>query len=136
MIATMIFAISFITLLQFFVSYSRSLISESRQHELSEQASEISGVTAKTVRADQFKRLLLLIALCPGAGGDTIQVRAVSAYFKMLSLVRVLFAWALPAAARWIEAERGGCTYAAAVVLDRRIAYNRMLSARQTSHLV
>ncbi len=136
MIATMIFAVSFLTLLQFFVSYSRSLIAKSRGHELSEEACEISGVTAKTVRADQFKRLLLLIALCPGTGGDTIQVRAVSTYFKMLSLARVLFTWAIPAAAQWIEVERGGCTYAAAVVLDRRIAYNRMLSARQTSHLI
>jgi hypothetical protein len=136
MIATMIFAVSLLTLLQFFVSYSRSLIAESWGHELSEQACQISGVTAKTVRADQFKRLLLLIELCPGTGGDTVQVRAVSAYFQMLSLVRILFARTLPAAAQWIEEERGGCTYAALVALDRRITYNRMLTARQTTHLI
>ena len=135
MIAALIFVISFVTLLQFFVSYSHSLIAESRNHELSEQACEISGVTARTVCGDQFKRLLLLIALCPGPGGDTIEVHAVSAYFKMLGLVRGLFTWALPAAGQWIETERGGCTYAAAVVLDRRIAYNRMLTARHASHL-
>ena len=136
MIATLIFVISLLTLLQFFVSYSQSLIAESWSHELSEQACEISGVTAKTARADQFKRLLLLIALCPGAGGDSIQVHAVSMYFKMLGLVKVLLARTFPAAAQWIEAERGGCAYAAAVALDRRIAHNQMLTAQQASHLI
>jgi len=63
MIAAMIFLISFLTLLQFFVSYSRSLIAESRGIELSEQAREICGVYARRVPPDQFQRLLQLIAL-------------------------------------------------------------------------
>jgi hypothetical protein len=40
----------------------------------------------------------------------------------------------IPSAAPWIEAERGGCARAAAVVLDRRIAYNRMMMAQQSGH--
>jgi len=134
MIAAMIFAISFLTLLQFFVSYSRSLIAESRDHELSEQAREICGLTASTVAGDQFRRLLALIALCPEPGGDSFQVRVVALYFHLLGLVRVLLSRAIPSVAAWIEAERGGCAYAAAVVLDRRIAYNRMIMAQQSSH--
>ena len=66
MIAGLIFAISILTLLQFFVSYSRSLIAESRGHELSEQAREICGVTARTAAGDQFRRLLG--ADCPVSG--------------------------------------------------------------------
>ena len=131
LIATLVFAISFLTLLQFFVSYSHSLIAESRGYELSEQTRELSGVTAKTVCGDQFKRLLQLVAMCPEPGGDSHQVRAVSAYFSMLGFVRALFSRAFPAVAPWIEAERGGCAYVAAVVLDRRIAYDRMLKAQQ-----
>jgi hypothetical protein len=134
MIAALIFVISFVTLLQFFVSYCHSLISASRSHELSEHAREISGITAKTVRGDQFKRLLQLLALCPEPGGDSNQVRALSAYFGMLGLVHTVLAWIAPAATQWIEAERGGCAYVAAVALDRRIAYNRMLMAQQSSH--
>jgi hypothetical protein len=38
-----------------------------------------------------------------------------------------------PALVQWIELERGGCAYVAAVTLDRRIAYNRVLMARQMS---
>ena len=133
MIAAMIFVISFLTLLQFFVSYSRSLIAASRGHELSEQAREICGLTAETVGGDQFRRLLALIALCPEPGGDSFQVRAVALYFYLLGLVQILLNRAIPSAETWIEAERGGCAYAAAVVLDRRIAYNRMMMAQQAS---
>jgi len=131
MIAILIFSISGLTLLQFFVSYSHSLIAESRGYELSEQGREISGITSDSVRGDQFRRLLQLIALCPEPGGDRGQVRAVSLYFGLLGLVRILFGWIEPAVARWIESERGGCTYVAAVMLDRRIAYNRVLMAQQ-----
>jgi hypothetical protein len=131
MIAGLIFAISIMTLLQFFVSYSHSLIAESRGHELSEQAREISGITARAARGDQFRRLLQLIDLCPESGGDRSQVRAVSLYFGLLGFFRTLFAWIKPAIANWIESERGGCAYVAAVMLDRRIAYSRVLMARQ-----
>ena len=68
MIAGLIFAISIMTLLQFFVSYSRSLIAQSQGHELSEQARKICGLTARTVAGDQFRRLSELIALCPESG--------------------------------------------------------------------
>jgi hypothetical protein len=134
MIATLIFAISILTLLQFFVSYSRSLIAESRSHELSEQAREICGLTADGVTADQFERLQQLIALCPEPGGDSIQIRAVSLYFQLVNLLNVLLGWAIPSAAPWIEGERGGCAHAAAVVLDRRIAYSRTMMAEQSNH--
>lgn len=135
-IATLIFAISPLALLQFFVSYSHTLITKSRAYNLSEHTREVSGLTLRTVRGDQFKRLLKLIALCPEPGGDSYQLRAVSTYFGMLGLVRALSRRALPASAKWIDSERDGCTYAAAVVLDRRIAYCRTLISRQAIPLV
>src|SRR5260370_30786531 len=122
MIGRLIFGISVLTLLQFFVSYCHSLIAESLGHELSEQGREISGVTSHSVRGDQFRRLLQLIALCPEPGGNRGQVRAVSLYFGLLGLVRILFVWIEPAVARCIESERGGCTYLAAPIRDRRMA--------------
>jgi hypothetical protein len=56
----------------------------------------------------------------------------VALYFRLLGAVRILNR-AIPFEASWIEAERGGCAYAAAVALDRRITYNRMMTAQQTS---
>ncbi len=134
MIAGLIFAISILTLLQFFVSYSRSLIAQSRAHELSERAREICGLTAEGVTGDQFQRLQELIALCPEPGGDALEVRAIVIYFRLVGLVHLLLSRAMPSTAPWIEAERGGCAYAAAVVLDRRIAYSRLMIEQQARH--
>ena len=132
MMPVMIFAISLFALLQFFVSYTRSLIAESREHELSEQAREICGFTARAARGEHFPRLLQLIELCPEHSGDGFKVRAVTLYFQMLGLASSLFRWLMvPSATGWIEAERGCCAYAAAVALDRRIAYNRTILAQQ-----
>ncbi len=133
MIAVVIFLISFLTLLQFFVSYSRSLIAESRTHELSAQALEICGIEPKGLTDDHFRRLLQLIALCPESGGNRGGVRAVVAYFHLLAAAQILLSWVDPSAGAWIEAERGGCTHVVAVVLDRRIAYNRTMVAQLAS---
>jgi hypothetical protein len=134
MIPALIFIVSLLTLLQFFVSYSRSLIAELRVHELSDRTREICGIESGVLAGDQFRRLSELIAVCPEPGGDGNKVLAVSAYFRLLGLVRRWSEWAIPSATAWVDAERGGCAYAAAVVLDRRIAYTRMITARQASH--
>jgi hypothetical protein len=134
MIPVLIFAVSFLTLLQFFVSYSRSVIAESKAHELSGEIREICGVTARTLAGDQFWRVSKLIELCPEGGNGANNVRAVLLYFYLLDFARKLSGWVVPSASQWIDAERGGCAYAAAVVLDRRIAYNRMIMAQQASH--
>ena len=133
MIAGLILGLSSLTLLQFYVSYSRSLIAESQEHRLSEQTREICGLSTKTLTGDQFERLQQLIALCPESGEDGFKVRAVALYFEMLGVVQIASRWVLPSAGPWIEAERGGCAYAAAVTLDRRIAYNRMIISQQLS---
>ena len=133
MIDVLIFVISFLTLLQFFVSYSRSLIAECRCVVLSAEAREICGVTSG-IASNQFRRLVKLISLCPQRPPDNRQVRIVAVYFHFLGLVRVLLNWAIPSASTWIESERSGCAYLAAVVLDRRIAYTRLMMAQQSSH--
>jgi hypothetical protein len=134
MIAGLIFGVSSLTLLQFFVSYSRSLIAESRGHRLSEQAREICGIKTSSPAGEQFGRLNQLIALCPEAGDDGFKVKAVAVYFCLLGFAKTFMSWAIPSANPWIEAERRGCAYVAAVVLDRRIAHNRMVMADMASH--
>jgi hypothetical protein len=134
MIAALIFAISTLTLLQFFVSYSRSLIAESQIQKLSEHTRDICGITTKAVAGDQFRRLLQLVALCPESGEDGGKLMTVSVYFRLLDFLRALAKRVVPSATGWIEAERSGCAYVAAVVLDHRIAHNRRLLAQQTSH--
>ena len=134
MIAFVIFVVSSLTLLQFFVSYSRSIIAESRGHRLSEQACEICGIKARSLAGEQFGRLNQLIALCPKVGDDGSRVKAVTVYFHLLGFAKTFISWAIPSATPWIEAERGGCAYVVAVVLDRRIAHNRLVMADIASH--
>jgi hypothetical protein len=134
MIAALIFVVSSFTLLQFFVSYSRSIIAESRNHLLSQQALELCGTKSGSLSGEQFRRLSQLIALCPEANDDGFQVDAVRIYFYLLEMARTVIGWAMPSASPWIEAERRGCAYVVAVVLDRRIAHNRMMVANLVCH--
>jgi len=134
MIAALIFVVSILTFLQFFVSYSRSLIAESQTQELSDETREICKITARNPAGDQFQRFLQLIAVCPESGEDSGKVFVVKAYYRLLVLVHAVSRWALPGSSAWIESERSGCAYAVAVVLDRRIAHNRRMMATQTSH--
>jgi hypothetical protein len=136
MIPGLIFALLFLTLLQFFVSYTHSLIVQSRSHELSEQACQICGFTAKAPAADQFLRLQQLIALCPDPGGDAFEMRAIALYSRLLGLARMILKRVIPSIDHWIEKERRGCAYVAAVALDRRIVYSRMMMTQQESQQI
>lgn len=133
MIASLIFVVSSLTLLQFFVSYSRSIIVESRNHLLSEQARDLCGMRSGMLAGEQFRRVSQLIALCPEANDDGLQVNAVRIYFHLLGFARTVLGWASASAGPWIEAERRGCAYVVAVVLDRRIAHNRMIMSNLLS---
>ena len=132
-IAVLICVISIALLLQFFVSYCRSVIAGTRKAELSERVREVAGIEGQNVRGDEFSRLVQLLHLCPGRGDDTGDLRAVSIYFALLDGMKALFRPLSAGAARWAEAERDNCSYFAAVVLDRRISYSRELLAQQIS---
>lgn len=134
MIAALILVVSLAALLQFFVSYCRSLIAASSKLELSEQARDVTGIQNRIVRGDEFQRLLQLIGLCPGPGDDTGGIRAVRGYFGLLNLLRAVSARLAPTVVLWAEHERASCAYFAAVALDRRIAHSRELLARQISN--
>jgi len=134
MIAGLIFVVSFLTLLQFFVSYSRSIIAESHNHLLSEQARELCGIRNSLFSGEQFQRLSKLIDLCPEANDDAFQVSIVKIYYYLLGFARTVIGWTMPSAGPWIESERRGCAYVVAVVLDRRIEHNRTMLANLLSH--
>ncbi len=134
MIAALILVISVAALLQFFVSYCRSVIASSSRKNLSEHAREVTGIENHIVRGDEFERLVQLVRICPEPGDDGRELRAVRSYFGLLSLMRAAFGRLAPDVANWAEREREGCAYFAAVALDHRIAYSRDLMAEQMSN--
>ncbi len=131
MIAALIFVIAIAGFLQFFVSYCRSLIAAYERVDLSEQAREVTGINDHEVDGQDFGRLLQLVRMCPEPGDDTGEIRAVSTYYRLLSITRAALRSIAPALENWVERERGSCAYFAAVALDRRIAHNRDLLAQQ-----
>jgi hypothetical protein len=133
MIAALIFVISFVALLQFFVLHCRSILAYSRRVELSDRIREVTGLTGQDVSAEDFGRLLQLVRLCPERGNDRKEIRVVGAYYVLLDLLERVSRSLNPRVAAWTEHERQGCSYFAAVALDRRISYSRDLFTQQVA---
>jgi|HubBroStandDraft_1064217.scaffolds.fasta_scaffold134956_2 hypothetical protein len=130
MIAALICVISVAALVQFFVSYTRSLVAAYRKVEISAQVREVAGLSNQGMEGDDFMRLLQLVRMCPEQGDDGFEIRTVGIYYSFLNVSRKLL-HSFRDLAAWIEQEREHCAYFAAVALDRRIAYNRYLVQEQ-----
>lgn len=130
MMASIILVCSLVFLLQFFISYCRSLIAASIKHPLSAEVQDVTGI--KTAAAgEDFDRVVQLLQLCPDRPEDRNGIQAIGAYFNLLGFVRATLARIVPSLWSWTESERGQCTYFAAVALERRIAFSRDMFAQQ-----
>ena len=130
MMAGLILFLSAAALLQFFVSYCRSLIASHAHEALSAEVQDVTGITS-TASGEDFRRVVQLLQLCPERPDDRNNIQAVGAYFGLLNFLRATVARIAPSLRSWTESERANCTYFAAVSLDRRIAFSRDLLAQQ-----
>jgi len=130
MMAAFIFACSVVLLLQFFVSYCRSLIAASARQALSREVRDVAGIP-QAASGEDFARVVQLLQLCPESPEDRAGIQAVGAYFRMLNFLRSTVARLMPSLRAWTEFERAQCAYFAAVALERRIASSRDMFAQQ-----
>lgn len=130
MMAGIILVCSVVFLLQFFVSYCRSLIAASIKLPLSAEVQDVTGIRS-TAAGEDFTRVVQLLQLCPDRPEDRSGIQAIGAYFSLLGFVRATLARIAPSLRAWTETERGQCTYFAAVTLERRIAFSRDMFAQQ-----
>ncbi|HTQ59715.1 MAG TPA: hypothetical protein VMI32_05810 [Candidatus Solibacter sp.] len=130
MMASIILVCSIVFLLQFFVSYCRSLIAASIKHPLSAEVQDVTGIR-NAAAGDDFTRVVQLLHLCPDRPEDRNGIQAIGAYFNLLGFVRATIARIAPSLKAWTERERGQCTYFAAVTLEKRIAFSRDMFAQQ-----
>jgi len=130
MMAAVILVCSLILMLQFFVSYCRSLIGASSKEQLPLEVQEVTGIS-RAASPDDFTRVVQLLNLCPERPEDRSDLRAIGAYYRLLGLVRSSIALAAPSLRTWADRERAQCSYFAAVALGRRIAFSRNLLAQQ-----
>ena len=134
MTTAIVLVFSCIALLQFFVSFCRSIIAASTAYPLSDQVREVAGLAGRDIRGEEFIRLLQLANLCPASSGDHGTIAAVRAYFRMLSVVQVVVRRVIPGGiSSWTESELSKCAHFAAVALDQRITNSRDLMAQQFS---
>lgn len=130
MMAAIILVCSVVLLLQFFVSYCRSLIAASAKQVLSPEVQDVTGIS-KAPSGDDFARVMQLLYLCPERPEDRNSVHAIGTYFRLLNFVRSTMARLVPSMQVWTERERGHCAYFAAVALERRISFSRGMLAEQ-----
>ena len=130
MMAAIIFVCSIAFLLQFFISYCRSLIGAFSRHTLSSEVQDVTGIT-RVPSGEDFARILQLLQLCPARPEDRNEIKAIRLYFSLLTFFRSTLAWLVPGLRAWTESERGQCAWFAAVSLERRIAFSRDLLAQQ-----
>jgi len=131
--AAFILACSIVFLLQFFISYCRSLIASSVREPLSQEVQDVTGM-ARPATEEEFARVVQLLQLCPERPEERGEISLIRAYFRMLGVVRATLARIMPSLERWTSTERGQCTHFVAVVLGRRIAFSRNLFAQQMSN--
>ena len=132
MMAGFILACSIVFLLQFFVSYCRSLIAASAREPLSQEVQDVTGMT-RPATEEEFARVLQLLQLCPERPEERGEIGLIRTYFRMLGILRSTAARVIPSLEKWAHTERGQCTHFVAVVLGRRIAFSRNLFAQQMS---
>ena len=130
MMPALIFAVSVVTLLMFFVSYCRSLMAASSSHTLSPEVLDVAGIKARPTARD-YAKVMQLLQLCPERPEDRTGLRAVGLYYDILQMTQRTLARFLPSLKNWTESERAGCANFAAVALDRCIAFNRENLARE-----
>jgi hypothetical protein len=130
MMAGIILACSLVLLMQFFVSYCRSLIAVSAKQVLSPEVKDVTGIQ-RLASGDDFMRVMQLLQLCPERPEDRNSVQAIGDYFRLLNFLRATIARFVPSMQDWTDSERGHCAYFAAVALERRISFSRDMLAQQ-----
>jgi hypothetical protein len=109
-------------LVQFFVSYCRSILATYAKLEVSVRTREIAGIESERISSGEFGRLLGLLRLARSPADDRMELLTVRLYYSVLQVVGSLGTLFTSTAREWSENEKARCAYFAAVALDRRIA--------------
>jgi hypothetical protein len=120
MIAALIFIFALGALLQFSISYCRSLINSYSRVVLSPEARECAALESGPVCGDDFGRLLGMVRRSNVPGDDAAELGVARIYYLFVSTLRAL----CPATSRThqlLAQERGVCAHMVAVALERRL---------------
>ena len=122
MIPVAMLLFSCMALVQFFMSYCRSLLASYAEVELSSATREIIGMESTEIGGQEFHRLLGLVRLAPNPGDDKWDLRIISTYYRVVRLAGMVTSPLSSVARKWSERQSSMCAYFAAAALSRRIA--------------
>lgn len=109
-------------LVQFFLSYCRSILATYAKVEVSSRTREVACIESERIPSSDFSRLLALLRLARDPGDDGLELFTVKLYYSLVQAAGALGQLFTSAAGAWSENEGSRCAYFAAVALDRRIA--------------
>ncbi|HEV2288608.1 MAG TPA: hypothetical protein VGR81_06605 [Candidatus Acidoferrales bacterium] len=122
MIPVAILMLSGMALVQFFMSYARSILASYAMAEIAPATMNLVGAQASEIRGQEFHRLLNLVRLAPNPGDDKWDLRIVRSYFSVVNVIGGLACLFASSVCQWRERESDLCSKFALAVLDRRIA--------------
>ncbi|HTU32492.1 MAG TPA: hypothetical protein VMF66_01670 [Candidatus Acidoferrum sp.] len=122
MMTCLMFVFSVGALIQFAVSYCRTLLLNSSELEISKRVLEITGVATESYAPADFGRVMQLIRFAPQMQDDAAQMRAISVYYRLTRMASAVVSPLSGEASGWFERELSRCTQFAVVALDRRVA--------------
>jgi hypothetical protein len=103
------------------VPYSRSLVLAVAEVDISRTARRAGELWGDSIRYIEFDRIMALARITLNASHDSIEVWAVSAYFRFVSAARPLAKHISEAVTERLELELDLCAHFAAVTLDKRL---------------
>lgn len=121
MIPVFILMFSAMSLVQFFLSYCRSLLTACATVEISAATRDIIGQPTE-INGSQFDRLMGLVRIASHRSDDRWELAIVKLYYRAVEATRMIAAPLAPTAQEWVARESTRCAYFAAAALDRRIA--------------
>ena len=116
------FVFSVGALVEFALSYCRTLLLSSSELEISKRALEVTGLATGNYTPSDFGRVMQLIRFAPQMQDDAAQMRAISVYYRLTRVASALVSPLSREASTWLDRELSRCTHFAVLALDRRIA--------------
>ncbi|MGH9681931.1 MAG: hypothetical protein ACRD4Y_18450 [Candidatus Acidiferrales bacterium] len=124
MTAVILFVMSIVALIQFMMYYWRATIANIAKESISDRVLVAAGITATTLRANDFRALLNVHGLTPDLSGSGSKFHAIRVYYFAVER----FGRLLPPIADWAEVEMLTCSRYLAVQIGRHLESNLVCS--------
>jgi hypothetical protein len=124
MISALMFIAALIGLVQFGVSYWRSLLASTAAQPLSERFRTASGLEHGLPGASDFSAILSLHRMTPSLENQPGSLRGLQVYYSLVDSLRNL-----SALRQWANAEMATCSRYLAVIIDQRLSNNQAFAA-------